>query len=98
MLNGTYQIQYTSPFGSGTGSAQFQTAGNGLKGTLNLFRQQIPLQNGVIKGNTFEFSGELSILSTKLPYQVKGIFTDRKFEAKVYTKMGNATASGTKVS
>lgn len=98
MLNGTYQIQYTSPFGSGSGSAQFQTAGNGLRGTLNLFKQQIPLQNGVVKGNTFEFSGELSILSNKLPYQVKGTFTENRFEAKVFTKMGNASATGTKVS
>jgi hypothetical protein len=98
MLNGTYQIQYTSPFGSGNGSAQFQSAGSGLRGTLNLFKQQIPLQNGVIKGKTFEFSGELTILASKLPYQVKGTFTDKRFEAKVFTKMGNASAVGTKVS
>jgi hypothetical protein len=93
-MNGTYNITMQTPVGMEKGTITFSQDGDVLSGSMNILRSSNVFSDGKVEGNTFEFSGEIKKLITKIPFTAKGMIDGDLLTAVADTKYGNLTIKG----
>jgi len=96
-VEGTYQIEYQSPFDSGKAILQLTEKDDVLLGKLSIHEKDFELTHGEQDQNRFNFTGKFSILGIDIAYMIRGIVNDNILNAKVHTALGVIVATGFKI-
>lgn len=67
---------------------------NIVKGSIEYKNMQINFDNGIIKDNTIEFSGNFKILFSKINFIAKGYIDDNKISIVATTNRGDFEING----
>lgn len=92
---GVWNIEVDTPVGHKTGqvTADWNDAGV-LVGTLTLFGNTTPFNDGTFDGTKFSFSGKLKMSIFKIAYQASGTLRGDNVTAVAQTKFGDMPITG----
>jgi len=96
-MEGTYQVQYQSPFDSGKAILYLAEKDGVLQGKLSVHDKYFTLTYGEKEENRFSFTGKFGILGLDISYMMRGTINEDTLTARVHTALGMISATGTKV-
>lgn len=96
-MEGKYYISMQTPMGLEKGTIEFVVNGNRLSGTLIAKGVTSTFYGGTVRGNEFEFSGELKKMISRIAYTAEGRVEGNNLTAIVYSKFGSFTVKGTRM-
>lgn len=87
-----------TPFGIEQGKITFIINNESLRGILEGMGSKNEFYNGKIKGNNFEFSGQIRKFIVNIQYSAKGTLNNDMLSASVNTNYGVFSVTGKLVS
>lgn len=95
-IDGTYNVSVKIPTGEKKGKFIFMTDGDTLTGSLESPAGVSPIQNGVVKGDEFEFQFDAKSPMGTLKLTVKGRVNDNALTGQLASPLGQAPIIGQK--
>ncbi|MBE6051128.1 MAG: hypothetical protein E7214_10885 [Clostridium sp.] len=96
-ISGTYRIEVKTSIGVEKGVLIMDVIDGKLQGSIKSDNVYSEFNDGIIKKNTFEFSGRIKKVLLNIKYVVIGKVEERVLTAKINTKYGVFYASGVKI-
>lgn len=89
-----YSIKMKTPLGIQQGRLTLKINGKSLSGTIDGMGTRSEFHNGKFDGNSFEFSGQIKNLISRIQYFAKGVLNDNMLSGSVNTKYGIFSVTG----
>lgn len=93
-MNGTFRIALSTPLGSKQGTIHFEDSNGSLSGTVYAMGMASPFQGGRASGNSFSFSGTLTVGLYRFDYTARGTVTGDVLKGTAVTRYGSMPIRG----
>ncbi len=96
-VDGIYEISLKTPMGNQKGKLDLKAEGTVLTGTAQVMGASVPLENGKVDGDAFEFQVEANTPMGKIKITMKMKVDGDALSGEATTPFGPAPVTGTRV-
>lgn len=96
-MNDTFSISMNTPMGVKKGTITLTEENGALSGSIRTMGSKSTFRDGIITGNSFEFSGVLNAGFFRFRYHAKGRIEGDTLQATAVTNSGTFQIRGTRV-